>query len=957
MSADLRSGAEALESPEPVSGASEVASHWKAIGSAIGQTQAAQNSSVPAESWTGVAADAASAEIQALGGKLSDLSGQFATPASALTTWEERNSQGIKTVESLQTQWDEAVAAYKKTKAEIDARAATDKEYNPASDLKAAESTLASAQAPLKKSYDDEIHQLSDAANTAATEIQKTSNDTIPADVVKGGRAAVGAELFGKDMPIADGAAEWDYARTKAPQLRDDLEKAANADKPLTEAEVKKLQEKWGDKLQNPYWVQALADSYRDKHGKDANFSDMLNRLAINAAGTPQDERDSGATRNQLMASVGSAMVLATGGVDASSGAIDNNETYQTVRAGLRGHDGTTTIAEIEEHNIADFKATGTQSYERFPGQGASAHVNGFDVFSQLTGYAAAKNPSLTFGSGVYFAGADGTSLASDIMAYDHQAQRGYNSLHGGGTDDASRYSLIAMTKDDAAARGYALDPMQGLYMLSDTPDALQNGADHASLQKVETNRLMYLRGFLDGDTPFDVDLPDGAGTDGPINVARYLTGNRNQGGPGAFLGTVDGGEALGDMLNDASNPRNASAAEPVPTDFPDDPDQKKFKAAHDIWERDPRARPTIAANTMAGYQDGLDRDNSGGWGSGVEDKTKQGEDIFGNHNSRLRSWMGSIISPYAADLAEQMHNNSSPGMQAGSRIDDNHAAHMRFSRDMVDRFKGPGGLLQDLAFDQPEVDDKDSHYNNGNPLDDKYKGGRMPALKAVQVAAYTGYMDDVSRAMEEPDYDVRMTTVNRTTDIWTELIQETFDAHSDKNVEVARALDKSNEEARKIADFIVDKGAGYASSKVPVGGDLLEHAIKSAAGKAEDAWWPTNNESKAWDEGHHDTNKSAHELMQRGLTRAMYDSPHWTERGGTVDVSPGSQGLANKGFSFVDQDGNVKPYDSLTADERATVDGYFKGINSDFHDVLDHQYQVQQDSEQDGAVSRPKDK
>ena len=75
------------------------------------------------------------------------------------------------------------------------------------------------------------------------------------------------------------------------------------------------------------------------------------------------------------------------------------------------------------------------------------------------------------------------------------------------------------------------------------------------------------------------------------------------------------------------------------------------------------------------------------------------------------------------------------------------------------------------------------------------------------------------------------------------------------------------------------------------------------------------------------------------------------------MDVSPGSQGLANKGFSFVNQDGTVKPYDSLTDDERATVDGYFKGVNSDFHDVLDHQYQVQQDAEQDGAVSRPKGK
>ena len=956
MSIDLRPGATALESPKPVPMAPEVASHWTAISTALTQTQAVQNASIPPESWTGKAADAASAEIQTLGGKLSDLAGAFPGPANSLKTWEDRNNQGIQTIEGLQQQWDDAITTYKQRMAEIKAQADSDKEYNPAPDRKAARETLSSAQAPLKKSYNDEIHQLDEAAKTAATAIQKASDDKISPDAVKGGRAAVGAALFGADMPISDGAAEWEYARDHAPDMRDDIEKAANSDKPLTEEQVKKLQEKWGDKLQNPYWVQALADAYRAKHGKDANFSDVLNRLAINAAGTPQDEYDSGGTRNQLMASVGSAMVLATGGFDASAGAIDTNAAYQTVRAGLRGVDGTTTIAQMEANNIADFKETGSQSYERFPGQGATAQFNGFDVFTQLTGYAAAKNPDLTLGAGVYHAAPGETSLASDIMAYDHQAQRGYNSLYGGVADDVSRYSLIAMTKDDASARGYALDPMQSLYMLSDTPDALQDGAGPASMQKAETTRLMYLRSFLDGDTPFDVDLPDGAGKDGPINVARYLTGNRNQGGPGAFLGTVDGGDALGSMLNDASNPHTASAAEPVAGDFPDDPDQKQFKAAHDIWERDARARPTIAANTMAGYQDGLSRDNAGGWGSGVEDKTKQGEDIYGNHNSRLRSWMGSIISPYAADLADQMHNNSSTGMQAGSRMGENHTAHMRFSSAMVDRFKGPGGLLQDLAFDQPEVI-KDSHYDNGNPLDDRYVGGRMPALKAVQVAAYTGYMDGVSQAMEEPDYGVRMSRVNRTTDIWTELIQETFDAHADKDVEVARALDKSNEEARKIVDFIVDKGSDYASSKVPVGGDLLQHAIKSAAGAGEDAWWPTDNESKVWDEGRHDTNKSAHELMQRGLTRAMYDSTHWTERGGTVDVSPGSQGLANKGFSFVKQDGTIKPYDSLTDDERATVDGYFKGIDSDFHDVLDHQYQAQQDAEQDGAVSRPKGK
>ena len=227
MSADLRPGSEALESPKPVTGASEVASHWKAIGSAIGQTQAAQKSSVPAESWTGVAADAASAEIQALGGKLSDLSGKFATPASALTTWEARNDQGIKTVEGLQKQWDEAIAAYNKTIAQVEARAATDKEYNPAADRQAAESTLASAQAPLKKSYDKEIHDLSAAASTAATQIQGTSDGIISPEAVKGGRTAVGVALFASDMPIADGAAEWDYAREVGPEMLEDIEKAA----------------------------------------------------------------------------------------------------------------------------------------------------------------------------------------------------------------------------------------------------------------------------------------------------------------------------------------------------------------------------------------------------------------------------------------------------------------------------------------------------------------------------------------------------------------------------------------------------------------------------------------------------------------------------------------------------------------------------------------------------------
>ena len=84
MSIDLRPGATALESPKPVPMAPEVASRWTAISSALTQTQAVQNASIPPESWTGAAADAASSEIQALGGKLSDLAGAFPGPAIQL---------------------------------------------------------------------------------------------------------------------------------------------------------------------------------------------------------------------------------------------------------------------------------------------------------------------------------------------------------------------------------------------------------------------------------------------------------------------------------------------------------------------------------------------------------------------------------------------------------------------------------------------------------------------------------------------------------------------------------------------------------------------------------------------------------------------------------------------------------------------------------------------------------
>ena len=928
MSIDLRPGATALESPKPVPMASEVASRWTAISSALTQTQAVQNASIPPESWTGAAADAASAEIQALGGKLSGLAGAFPGPANSLKTWEDRNNQGIQTIEGLQQQWDEAIATYKQRMSEINAQAASDKEYDPAPDRKAARETLSSAQAPLKKSYNDEIHQLDAAAKTAATAIQKASDDKISPDAVKGGRASVGAELFGEDMPIADGAAEWDYACTKAPQLRHDLEQAANSDKPLTEAEVKKLQEKWGDKLKNPYWVQALADSYRDKHGKDANFSDLLNRLTVNVAGSSNLPAGEGETRNSFVNSIGNAMVLATGGSDASSHGSATSVEYAQVKAGLRGHDGKTTIEQIEHANIESFKSTGDKVYDR---QHGDSSLDGYQIFTQATGFAGVKNPDLTFGKEVYEGGAD--SLAGKIVEYD-QKHPSMNAMNPGtGVDLAS---IVHSTDVDDKAWKLSHDPLQSLFQLSDTPDSIANGSAPSVLQNAEGTRLMHLRDFLNSNTSFDVDLPEGR-EDGKITFARYLTGSRHADDVD-LLGNVDGGEALGDMLNDASNPKTADVPEPPASD----------KTAHKIWESDRLTRAAIAANTMAGYQDGLDYEHSAILSD--PDHVK-GEDVFGHKNAALRSWMGSIISPYVDDLASEMHNSTGEGMDATSVEGEGHSAHMQFGRDIVTRFKKEGGLLQDLAFDQPKLESNGG--TKDNPLDDKYEGGRMPALQAVQVAAYTGYMGDVYDGLQDPDYNVRMQKVQGASDRWTELIHETFDAKADQSTAIGKALDESNKRARQIVDFIVEKGTGYAASQMPVGGTLAEKAAQAAAGEALDHFFPTDNELKGW-KSHSTMDDKSHDLMQDGLIRAMYDSDHWTENAGKVDVSPGSQALADKGLSFVNPDGTRDSYESLSKAERDSVRQYFRGKNSDFRPLLDGQYNAQQNAQADGRAEKP---
>ncbi|MBF1736658.1 MAG: hypothetical protein HXP05_01305, partial [Trueperella pyogenes] len=101
--------------------AEAVATDINRQGTAIGNTQVAQNRSLPPEEWTGAAADAASSEIQKLGEKTVTLSEAFSPAAAALNEWASAVNSAISDVTGMQNDWDKAVHDYNQAIEEADA--------------------------------------------------------------------------------------------------------------------------------------------------------------------------------------------------------------------------------------------------------------------------------------------------------------------------------------------------------------------------------------------------------------------------------------------------------------------------------------------------------------------------------------------------------------------------------------------------------------------------------------------------------------------------------------------------------------------------------------------------------------------------------------------------------------------------------------------------------------------
>lgn len=782
MVVDLKSsGAEALpQIPGSDMDATAAAAEADRLGTAIGNTQVVQNKDSVPEEWTGAAADAASAEIQALGTKVKTLAEAFPTAAKALNDWDYQ-LRGVRgKISLLQAAWNYYLSEYNSAVADAGQQEVNDPTIDKESLISKARSALRTHQETLRDKYDGHISFLNETAQTTANTIDEARRNIVSDEAGSRGRSGVGAALFGSDTPILSGAAQWADAQEKASWIA-----VALKTEPMTPEKVKEINEKYGQYLSNPFYANAIAQYMT---------VDELNNAVLRIRMTAYDNHGLFANSNfeDLNKNLGTLMVLATGGSNLSDEMLGSQKSFDLVSDVLIGKDGQH-IADIQNTKLQELQETGRKTYSIPAGPGGRnvGPLEGYSIFTQLAGVAARENPSLTLGP-AFYAPPSGKSVFADIVEWDHE-KAGIDYPPG------ETYQLCGLDKETRAHPWTAeneqlLDPVQTLLNLSDTPDYLENSND-AELWKVEDERLGALRKVLDSDTSFDVtvnDVHDGETKSHPekMSIARYLTGSRLN-SPYQF-GYLDGGDALGDVMNDASKPSKTVMVAPHQSDYPlgaDDPDYKKASSAYRAWKDDDERRARIAQNFLVGYQDGLDQDGN---------TTDEGEDLFGHNNSKMRPWVAEVAAVRADDFAHILET-AGTGLEDSSNTSGTSGhARMNMTEQQVQELFAKHGVLSDIAHD-------------------------ASALERLREAAWTGYEYTAQETIGNSSFDVNWQS-NLQTNLrgWDRLIAGLDAGEVNAGLATAEEVAKYNEKKRAVVDFVISQ---IPTDKVPLG-DLLSQGF-----------------------------------------------------------------------------------------------------------------------------------
>lgn len=903
--ADLRSGAQALpQVPRVAMSAEAVATDINRQGTAIGNTQVAQNRSLPPEEWTGAAADAASSEIQKLGEKTVTLSEAFSPAAAALNDWASAVNSAISDVTGMQNEWDTAVHDYNKAIEEADAAyeahgSPLDAQlYGGGSDWYSdpnggwgsrshdrsvaynnASAALKAAQDDIRARYVERLNKLDDAAQTAADNINAAREPIVSDEAGAGGRSVVGVNLFGSDTPLLAGAEQWEDAQVQAEQMAEVLKK-----QPMTMQDIMTFNEKWGDLLENPFYAYAL----KQRVSTDEIYAAVLNAGTL--AG--EDPNHPSYTFNK---NLGTALALATGGANLSDSNRENQKIFDSVSSGLVGENGLR-IDQTTLRTLDELKNTGRERFAP-PGYDNAAPeftMDGYDIAGQIMGLAGRENTSLTLGPGFY---ADPRfdpilgekvhvkSVFQDMVAWDYEVGAGSRATENY-TGSAWRMNLVPYEHGNRDTMGY-LDPLQNIFTLSDTPDYLHGNSDEV-LQQYEDKRLAALRYVLASDGPKDAG---GTAESEKMNMTRYLTGWRGLAANGGFA-YIDGGDAFGDMVNDAS----ARTAKPL---SPSDPGYKE-------WQADDQLRAQVAENFLVGYEDGLNHN---------ADTTSTGEDVFGNSNPKLRSWLGTVVAQRVDDLAYMSDKANFSATDTGHSINP-HSGYsmMNLSGEQVRHLYSKTGFLADLTHDR-------AAYQN------------------LSDAAWMGYSKEV-RDLVGADYGTDgkgwLNNFESKTKGWDTLINGIDTAPKDAGTALSEAEQRTNAEHRAAIDFALSV---VPVDKIPVVGPGLSVAKTFAEGIWKDPLYekylPT--EFSAEDiqrraDAEFKVDAETGEKLNEAVESAFLSRSEWPNTAGKTQEELLAQ-FAKQYPGDVREDGSVPPFGQMTSEERGHL-RTFLSDNTSFSDL-----------------------
>ncbi|PID98179.1 MAG: hypothetical protein CSA82_00905 [Actinobacteria bacterium] len=898
------SAEEAMPMPVDCRGIIEdLAADFERVGRSVSATQVASMTNAQVPGWIGEAADAYTESISTLGAHARDLAPEFGRVSAALRSWGDKLGVAIDvTVPTLWDDYEKVSAAYESNIAwlsgEIERRSSTE---TPMSQMEVDfyqsqyVSTRDGAHEALVRDYKRAMDRLDDEAGSLASEVRGVQNGIVNPTVAEQGRDAIGAELF-NDIPLVDGQATWEFAQSMAPEIADAMRQIGTSDESLEE-----FYNTYGRFLEDPFFANALMEEMTAE--EVYAFSMKVapeHRLSL--------DPESLELRDKVLAKVGTAMVLSTGGTNADPAYAANQQTFDAVRDGLIGYGGKS-FDELVTEQIGDYRSTGREWFEtsKYNPDRDSASIEGYSLWTQLTGVAARSNPNLALGAEFYEGPGGGPSMASDLVTWDHET---------GQADYAQRAGLLGAYNPALLVDGdpNVIDPLQTMYLLSDTPDALEGGEGAAATQAIEQERLASMRRFLSSGTSFDVDVNNDGKADSSMNMARYLTGNRAQSNR-ELLGFQDGGEAFGNMINDATQLDNGDPpAKPDAAQYPGGERSEAYQEAmneYAAWQSDDKARAEVAAQTMAGYQDGLSRDHDTGW---FENKDQvDGQDIYGYTNKNLRSWMGSIMAPHMSGIASSLGTNDAlDGVVGATYTTDGHA-EVNFDRVLTNRLLARGGLFSDLAFDNPAIIDEG---DSDNPFDDVYENGRRPALDLLRVAAYEGYSQDLHEANGFETPEMQQREMREASTKWATATNSLFVANADRDSMVAHAMDERNRawqdgigaviSAVPFSEIVDNKVTGYLIGQAK--DNLLEPTVGGI--------FRTDYED-AVSAGQSVQHFAASAQMEQALYGAVSENDSWVGEHGEV-LDGREIYAANEGKKhFMNPDGTPIPYSHMDMETR----------------------------------------